>query len=126
MWVQACEMLERAERLHRQFFRLTMSEHARAVWGPPIDMFEDEREIVVVVALPGVIVERIEVAINPGALVVRAESEIPIKGRECAIHRMEIPYGYFERRIALPEVPLKLGAQEFVNGCLILTLQKVG
>ena len=52
MWTQACELLDQAERRHRQFFRLAVSERTQAVWEPPVDVFEDEREIVVVVALP--------------------------------------------------------------------------
>ncbi len=61
MWAQACELLDQAERMHRQFFRLASPTPARAVWEPPVDVFEDEREVVVIVALPGVSPERIEV-----------------------------------------------------------------
>jgi hypothetical protein len=46
MWAQAVDLLEQAERMHRQFFRLTASERPQAVWEPPVDVFEDEREIV--------------------------------------------------------------------------------
>jgi predicted component of type VI protein secretion system len=42
MWSQACELIEEAERMHRQFFRLASSERTQAVWEPPVDVFEDE------------------------------------------------------------------------------------
>src|SRR5256885_16920800 len=61
MWSQACELIEQAERMHRQFFRLISSERAQAVWEPPIDVFEDEREVTIIIALPGVPAGGIEV-----------------------------------------------------------------
>ena len=58
MWAQACDLIDQAERMHRQFFRLTAPGRSVAVWEPPVDVFEDEREIVIVVAMPGVAAER--------------------------------------------------------------------
>lgn len=125
MWAQAVELLDQAERMHRQFFRLAASERTRAVWEPPVDVFEDESEIVIVVALPGVPADRIEVTSESGALVVRAERPLPFSGSRRAVRQLEIPYGYFERRIPLPEVPLEAGTREVAHGCLILTLRKM-
>jgi len=126
MWAQACELIEQAERMHRQFFRLTASERTEAVWEPPVDVFEDEREVVIIVALPGVTEERIEVTTESGELVVRAESRLPFAGSRRAVRRLEIPYGYFERRIRLPETLLEDGTRELADGCLILRLRKTG
>jgi len=126
MWAQACDFIAQAERMHRQFFRLAASPRTQAVWEPPVDMFEDEREIVVVVALPGVSAERVEVTSEPGALVVRAESPLPFAGSRRVVRRLEIPYGWFERRIPLPEVRLEAGTRELADGCLILRLRKTG
>jgi len=126
MWKEACDLLDQAERLHRQFFRLSTSRRARPVWEPPVDVYEDEREIIIIVALPGVSAERIEVTIEMNALVIRAESSMPFGRADCEIHRLEIPYGYFERRIELPAVRLETGARELSNGCLILSLRKLG
>jgi len=126
MWAQACDLLDQAERMHRQFFRLTTSERTRAVWEPPVDVFEDEREVIVVVAVPGVPAARVEVTIEPQALVVRADSPLRFAGSRRAVRRLEIPYGYFERRIALPDVRLEKGTPELVDGCLILRMRKLG
>ena len=126
MWAQACDFIAQAERMHRQFFRLAASPRTQAVWEPPVDMFEDEREIVVVVALPGVSAERVEVTSEPGALVVRAESPLPFAGSRRVVRRLEIPYGWFERRIPLPEVRLEAGTRELADGFLILRLRKTG
>lgn len=126
MWEEACDLLDQAERLHRQFFRLSTSRRARPVWEPPVDVYEDEREIIIVVALPGVSAEHIEVTIEMNTLVIRAESSMPFGRADCEIHRLEIPYGYFERRIELPAVRLETSTRELDNGCLILSLRKLG
>jgi len=39
---------------------------------------------------------------------------------------LEIPYGSFERRIALQLNRLRLDQRELVNGCLVLTFVKLG
>jgi hypothetical protein len=65
MWAQACELMDEAERLHRQFFRPAAVQQAQVVWEPPVDLFENEREIVLVVAMPGVSAERIQVVASP-------------------------------------------------------------
>jgi HSP20 family protein len=126
MWAQAVELLEQAERLHRQFFRLTTTERTQAVWEPPVDVFEDEREIVIVMALPGVSADRVEVTSEPGALVVRAESPLPLSGLHHAVRQLEIPHGCFERRISLPAMRLEVATREVVDGCLVLRLRKTG
>ncbi|OGA53621.1 MAG: hypothetical protein A3F74_02305 [Betaproteobacteria bacterium RIFCSPLOWO2_12_FULL_62_58] len=125
MWAEACRLLEQAERRHRQFFRLGDLGGAQLAWEPPVDIFEDEGGILIVVALPGVPAERIEVSIDARTVVVRARRQIPFGARSVAIHRLEIPHGYFERRIQLPATQLELGARELIDGCLILSMRKV-
>ena len=61
MWIHACEVIVKAERLQRQFFQPSASQRALAIWEPPVDVFEDEGEIVIVVAMPGVAPERVQV-----------------------------------------------------------------
>lgn len=125
MWAQACDLINQAEHMHRQFFRLVASGRSQALWEPPVDVFEDEREIAIVIALPGVRAECIEIALEAGTLVVRAERRVPFAGGGRAVRRLEIPYGCFERRIALPAGRFETGKSEVVDGCLILRLWKV-
>ena len=124
MWAQAFELLDQAERMQRQFCRLAASSQARATWEPPVDVFEDEREVVVVVALPGVPAERIEVSTEAGTLVVRAECALPFAGPHRGVRQLEIPYGCFERRIVLPNDPLDSATRESADGLLIVRLRK--
>ena len=124
MWSQACELIVEAERLHRQFFRLAAVEAAPA-WEPPIDVLEDEREIVVVVAMPGVAAERVQVAHDGASLVVRGTRPLPLQGSRFRLRQLEIPYGAFERRIELPPGNFEVGRPELVQGCLVLRLRKI-
>lgn len=125
MWAQACELMDQAERLHRQFFRPAAVQQAQVVWEPPVDLFENEREIVLVMAMPGVRPERIQVVREAGAVVVRGTRPVPLVAG-LSVRRLEIPYGIFERRILLPSRALELAPPEVEHGCLILRLRKVG
>ena len=125
MWAQACDLIDQAERMHRQFFRLAASAGAQASWTPPMDVFEDEREVAIVIALPGVRSDDVEVAAESGALVVRAERALPFAGSRHAVRQLEIPYGYFERRIPLPAGRFDALAHELGHGCLVVRLRKV-
>lgn len=124
MWAHACDAMARAEHMHRQFFRLASSAAAQAVWEPPADVFADEHEVLVVVALPGVAADRVQVLAEAGEIVVRAERPSPLGSAAHAVRQLEIPYGYFERRIALPPGRYEAVSQELTHGCLVLRLQR--
>lgn len=126
MWAEACDLLEQADRLHRRFFRLNSSNRTQAGWEPPVDVFESERELLVVVAMPGVPAERVEVTKEPGLLVVRGQRPLPFVARRLAVRQLEIPYGAFERRIPLPPGLFETAAPELTHGCLLLRLRRIG
>jgi HSP20 family molecular chaperone IbpA len=125
MWEEACATLERAERLHRQFFQPAPLPALAANWEPPVDILETEREIWIFAALPGVETKDLEVSVEPGVLVVAGARRLPATLRGARIHRLEIPHGRFERRIRLPAGPLELGRSELTSGCLVLSLTKL-
>ena len=118
-------MLEQAERLHRQFFHPSRQRGVRVAWEPPVDVFEDDGTYTIVVALPGVAPECVEVLLDSSSILVRASCDMSLGLSARAIQRLEIPHGYFERRIQLPARRFDLARRESVNGCLILTLCKV-
>jgi HSP20 family molecular chaperone IbpA len=123
MWTEACATIERAERLQRQFFRPSVSSMSSACWEPPIDIFESDDEIRIIVALPGVEPQDIKVYLDSGELVITGLRELPAATRAAAIHRMEIPYGRFERRIPLPAA-VDIERSDLARGCLSLRLTK--
>lgn len=124
MWAEACALLDRAEQLHRQFFEPAREGKRLARWEPPIDVFETERQLRIIVALPGVAPEAVQVQTEGGILTVLGSRPMPGRGEN--IVRLEIPYGSFERRIALQLNRLRLTERELVNGCLVLTFVKLG
>src|SRR5580692_1677039 len=72
MWIQACEVLDHAEKLQRQFLRYTGPGVDAAVWEPPVDVHETADGLSLQFALPGVAAEQIEVTVEPNALTVSA------------------------------------------------------
>jgi len=124
MWAEALELLQDAERLQRQFFRIGVAEGAPC-WEPPVDLYENGGELRLLVALPGVTAQQLEVALAPGVIIVRGERSLPTNSRRAAIHRLEIPYGRFERRISLPDGGFELVDQRLEHGCLVLTLHRL-
>jgi HSP20 family protein len=119
MWANACREVERAERLRRQFFH-----HSAPHWEAPIDVFETEDALTILIALPGVHLDSITVSLNAGTLTVRGERPLPNELQNARILRMEIPYGHFERRIELPPVPFEISGRHLADGCLMLHLKK--
>src|SRR4029079_11796579 len=124
MWAEACAMLKQAEALHRQFFEPSPGARAAARWEPPVDVFETERQLWIIAALPGGAPEAVRVDIEGPTLIIAGLRPLPTKGRNANIVRLEIPYGRFERRIALSP-RLRLSERELLNGCLVLTFAKL-
>ncbi|CAI8836278.1 Hsp20/alpha crystallin family protein [Methylocaldum szegediense] len=124
MWAQACELLEQAERLHRRFFQVHRLIASRPAWEPPVDIIETSDAIIITVVLPGVSPDAITVAVAEDSLVVSGERTLNITPDTAVIHRLEIPYGRFERRIQLPPWRLNPGEPNYANGCLTIPLFK--
>ncbi len=124
MWADAVAMIERAEGLHRQFFQPGRSARQMS-WEPPVDIFETDEELRIIVALPGVDTRDLDVAIDGQTLVIAGLRRPPFDTRGAAVHRLEIPYGRFERRIRLPAARLKLARSELECGCLHVSLMKL-
>lgn len=121
MWGDALSLLEQAERLHRQFFRACPTD--AQCWEPPIDVVETADAVIVHVALPGVPSPAIVVGFEPAGITVSGVRRFPAT-QTARIHRVEIPYGRFERRIPLPLHALEPDPPELMDGCLVLTLRK--
>jgi HSP20 family protein len=122
MWAQACQAMERAERLHRQFFHRG---RATPNWEAPCDIFETDDTLTILIALPGVAVDRIQVTMSAGVLVVTGERPLPDEMANARIHRLEIPHGHFQRRIELPPARFEISGRHLANGCLKVQLHKL-
>jgi HSP20 family molecular chaperone IbpA len=124
MWAEACAMLARAERLHVQVFQPGADRVQAANWEPPIDVFETEQRLWIIVALPGVEPQELDISMTMDGLLVSGVRRLPATARNASIRRLEIPHGRFERLVKLPAAGLDLEQWEFDRGCLHLSLVK--
>ncbi len=120
MWADALAIVARADRLHREFFR-----PAQSGWEPPVDLLETADELILVAALPGVRAADVDLVISGGELAIVGMRRLPVLPGRTRIHRMELPHGHFERRIALPPGAYELARRDLVDGCLTIVLRKV-
>lgn len=123
MWAESLALLEQVENMRRQCFELRRQGPGGPTWEPPVDVYETARELMLVVALPGVPADAVKVVIDGGTISVQGQRAIPAPG-SAAVHRLEIPYGRFERRIDLRPGMYEIVRRELSDGCLFLTLKK--
>lgn len=120
---EALSMLDRADRLQRQFCT-----HVIDAWEPPVDVVETQTGLEVHVALPGVSPDSITIAVDPNGVSISALRPFPCREAGAHLHRIEIPYGRFERRLVLPledpYMPLELAERRLGDGVLTLTFRK--
>ena len=119
---EAFDMLREADRLHRQFMTLALG-RSGPCWEPPIDIVENAHVLTVRVALPGVVPADVDIRTDGARLSVVARRALAIAA--ATVHRLEIPYGRFERTIDLPPGRYDLVQREFADGCLILELRRL-
>ncbi len=124
MWLQAIEMLEKAERFNRLFFQIQRSRARLPAWEPPVDMVETLNELHITAVLPGIRAEQVEVVIEGGMVRIAGERPPTVMPSTTQIHRLEIPFGRFERRIHLPPGRYELLHSEYQQGCLRISFRK--
>lgn len=119
----ALPLLHNAQRL-KAGFAAPATMHSIPCWEPAVDLYEHAGELRLLVALPGVTDDEVEVVVEAGAVLVRGKRSLPPVLQRAAIHRLEIPYGRFERRVLLPPGNFSLRGQCFEGGCLVLLFQQ--
>ena len=120
MWADAIKRLARADRLNRDFFQPVSTG-----WEPPVDLLETETDLIIVAALPGVASDDTELVVSRGEIAIVGIRRLPAFARPLRIHRMELPHGRFERRVALPPGEYELTRRDLQDGCLIVNLRKL-
>ena len=94
-------------------------------WRPAIDLLEDEEQIFVVVELPGVPSEKVEISSSENRLRISGVRQPPKAHVEAGHHLVECRYGHFERLIIMPSPidPVRV-TSEVKDGLLTVTLPK--
>ena len=119
----AFEMLRDADRVQRRFFTVSLGAPGPC-WEPPVDLVESSGQLLIQVALPGVRTESLDVRTDGASLHVTAARHLnAVRGD--VIHRLEIPYGRFDRRIELPRGRYEIGRRELADGLLTIELLRV-
>ena len=122
VWADALDLLRNGERLPQRYAPPAASDGVPC-WQPAVDLYEQDEGLTLFVALPGVSSRQIEVVVAGDELIVRGRRPIPEALRKAAIHRLEIPYGRFERRVPLPPGRFRVHQQFFEDGCLVLVVR---
>jgi HSP20 family protein len=98
-WSPFAEM-SRIERDFRKLFDLDGFTRER-LWRPPVDVKENDKEIVVDVELPGVDSKDVKLTVDKGKLTIEGEKKLE-KKEEGDYYRAERYYGAFVRSFSLP------------------------
>ena len=126
MWSEALATLDRADRMRREVFIPTHYTSQSPGWEPPVDVLETRDEVIVLVALPGVDGDRVEVSLDGGSLIFSGTSTWPAELGAAVIHRLELPRGRFERHVQLPPGRYCAARRSAAQGCLTVVLEKLG
>ena len=132
IWQRANDLLQQAERIHRNFLQIAAGAHYRAShgrtpsWEPPVNVIETNESLWVISALAGVAADRIDVRLEGGELVIAGERPLPRCCSDGELKLWEIPLGRFERRLRLAgsDNPLSVGGISLRDGLLIIELRK--
>lgn len=125
MWDQARGLMEEAERLQHQFFTPTRGAQ-RACWAPPADVLESGDELFIIVALPGVAPDDVQITVEEGSVLITGQRPMPRLAARAQIRRLELPHGRFERRLDLAPGRYEIVRRDLTDGCLVLGLRKHG
>ncbi len=126
MWEPMRDLMMLQDRVNRLFEgfaqgRSPEAEIERGDWVPPADVYESDEEFTVLLDLPGVRREALEVDLNENRLTVRGERVADQKNAR----RLERPAGRFVRSFALPPTVDRTAiAADYRDGVLTLHLPK--
>jgi HSP20 family protein len=132
IWQRANNLLQQAERIHRNFLQVAAGasyrvSHGRTPsWEPPVNVVETDESLWVISALPGVAADRMNVRLEGRELVIAGERPLPRCCDDGELKIWEIPLGRFERRLSLAggDKPLSVGEISLHDGLLIIELRK--
>jgi HSP20 family protein len=118
---------DRMNRLFQDSFGAAGREDAltTASFVPPVDIYEDEQNIVLKLEVPGIEQKDIDVRLENNTLTVRGERKFEKEEKEENFHRVERRYGSFYRAFTLPNtVDAENVNAEYENGVLKIKLAK--
>jgi HSP20 family protein len=116
------------EQLNRAFgdvFGRTSEESNLTTWAPPVDIYEDEHQLVVKADLPDIDPKDLDIRVENNILTIRGERKFEKKVNENNYLRVERSYGSFARSFSLANtVNSEAIKADYQNGVLTLVVPK--
>jgi HSP20 family protein len=98
---------------------------AAAGFAPPVDVYEDEKKVLLKIEVPGVDEKDLDVRVENHTLTVKGERKLESEEKEQNFHRIERRYGSFFRAFTLPStVDTEHVKADYHAGVLKLELAK--
>lgn len=95
-------------------------------WAPAVDVFEDEKEIVLTADLPDMDQKDLDIHVEDNQLTIKGERKFENEEKKDKYHRIERRYGSFQRTFALPDtVDGDNIVAKYDKGVLKVTLPKL-
>ena len=98
---------------------------AAGTFVPPVDIYEDEQNLVLKLEIPGVNEEDLQVSLENNLLTVKGERKFEKEENEENFHRIERRFGTFTRTFRMPNtVDSDYTSASYDKGILKITLAK--
>jgi HSP20 family protein len=126
-WDPVREMMTLREAMDRLFddaFTRPVSMSGCSV-VPAIDLYQNDDDVVMKAALPGLKAEDVQISVAADVLTLRGEFKKETELKKTTYHIREHHFGSFERTVMLPtDVQADKAKADFENGVLTVTLPK--
>jgi len=127
-WDPFREVVALQNRMNSLFGNLnneTESPLTTASFTPAVDVYEDEKKVVLKLEVPGIEEKDLDVRVENHTLTVKGERKFEKEEKEENFHRIERRYGSFVRSFTLPNtVDTDTVKADFDNGVLSIRLSK--
>ena len=100
--------------------------HLECIWRPNVDVYESLEEIVVLADMAGLNKEELHIEIDHRKIKIAGVRKAIADLKSARYRLAEIPRGYFERSIALPEtVDAESAIASYADGVLMIRVNKL-
>jgi len=93
---------ERVNKIFEDTFEDKNTSINKGEWTPAVDIYETQDELVIVAELPGMNEDDIDLQISDNVLTLKGVKKLSVDKDKDNFHRLERPYGKFNRSFALP------------------------
>jgi HSP20 family protein len=108
-----------------RFFEDSSRNLTTRTWSPPVDVFEENGNVIISAELPGLEQKDVEINVENGRLTISGERTFEDRDKSKDYHRLERWYGKFFRSFQLPtSVDLSQIDAALRNGLLTVTIPK--